>query len=73
MATTIEMNKQSVKQLLETGKVNKFIIPEYQRPYAWTDEQIQTLFEDLVEYTENANENLPFLFNPSKTMDRVIL
>ena len=73
MATTIEVNKQSVKQLLETGKVNKFIIPEYQRPYAWTDEQIQTLFEDLVEYTENANENLPFLFNPSKTMDRVIL
>jgi undecaprenyl diphosphate synthase len=31
MATTIEVNKQSVKQLLETGKVNKFIIPEYQR------------------------------------------
>ena len=29
MATTIEVNKQSVKQLLETGKVNKFIIPEY--------------------------------------------
>ena len=61
MATTIEVNKQSVKQLLETGKVNKFIIPEYQRPYAWTDEQIQTLFEDLVEYTENANESTYFL------------
>src|SRR3954464_4230985 len=56
MATTIEVNKQSVKQLLETGKVHKFIIPEYQRPYAWTDEQIQTLFEDLVEYTENNKE-----------------
>ena len=49
MATTIEVNKQSVKQLLETGKVSKFIIPEYQRPYAWTDEQIQTLFDDLVD------------------------
>ncbi|WP_046173338.1 DUF262 domain-containing protein [Domibacillus indicus] len=61
MATTIEVNKQSVKQLLETGKVNKFIIPEYQRPYAWTDEQIQTLFEDLVEYTENDNESTYFL------------
>lgn len=61
MATTIEVNKQSVKQLLETGKVNKFIIPEYQRPYAWTDEQIQTLFEDLVEYTENNNESTYFL------------
>lgn len=61
MATTIEVNKQSVKQLLETGKVNKFIIPEYQRPYAWTDEQIQTLFDDLVEYTENDNESTYFL------------
>ncbi|BCC32534.1 DUF262 domain-containing protein [Bacillus cereus] len=61
MATTIEVNKQSVKQLLETGKVNKFVIPEYQRPYAWTDEQIQTLFDDLVEYTENNNESTYFL------------
>lgn len=61
MATSIEVNKQSVKQLLETGKVNKFIIPEYQRPYAWTDEQIQTLFEDLTEYTENDNGSTYFL------------
>lgn len=61
MATSIEVNKQSAKQLLETGKVNKFIIPEYQRPYAWTDEQIQTLFEDLTEYTENDNGSTYFL------------
>lgn len=61
MATSIEVNKQSVKQLLETGKVNKFIIPEYQRPYAWTDEQIQTLFKDLAEYTENDTESTYFL------------
>lgn len=57
MATTIEVNKQSVKQLLETGKVRKFVIPEYQRPYAWTDEQVQTLFDDLVEYTANQKES----------------
>ena len=61
MATTIEVNKQSVKQLLETGKTQKFVIPEYQRPYAWTDEQIQTLFDDLVEYTENNTESTYFL------------
>lgn len=51
MATTIEVNKQSVKQLLETGKANSFIIPEYQRPYAWGIDQIETLFEDLWEFT----------------------
>ena len=57
MATTIEVNKQSVKQLLESGKVHKFVIPEYQRSYAWTDEQVQTLFDDLVEYTSNQEES----------------
>lgn len=51
MGTTIEVNKQSVKQLLETGRANPFVIPEYQRPYAWEEEQIQTLFEDLWEFT----------------------
>nr|WP_252894729.1 DUF262 domain-containing protein [Liquorilactobacillus satsumensis] len=61
MTTTIEVNKQSVKQLLETGKNKKFVIPEYQRPYAWSDEQIQTLFDDLIEYTENNNESTYFL------------
>ena len=61
MATTIEVNKQSVKQLLETGKIHKFVIPEYQRPYAWSDEQIQMLFDDLAEYTANDSESTYFL------------
>ena len=61
MSTTIEVNKQSVKQFLETGKIKKFVIPEYQRPYAWTDEQIQVLFDDLAEYTANNNESTYFL------------
>lgn len=55
MSATIEVNKQTVKQLLETGKNKKFVIPEYQRPYAWTADQIQTLFDDLVEYTESVD------------------
>lgn len=51
MTTTIEVNKQSVEALLGSGKKNPFVIPEYQRPYAWTDEQVETLFEDLWEFT----------------------
>lgn len=51
MPTTIEVNKQSVEALLGSGKIKPFVIPEYQRPYAWTDEQIETLFEDLWEFT----------------------
>uniref|UniRef100_UPI0025D0F2AE DUF262 domain-containing protein n=1 Tax=uncultured Ruminococcus sp. TaxID=165186 RepID=UPI0025D0F2AE len=34
-----------------SGKSKPFVIPEYQRPYAWTDEQVETLFEDLWEFT----------------------
>lgn len=61
MSTAIEVNKQSVRQLLETGKVKKFVVPEYQRPYAWSDEQIQVLFDDLAEYTANNKESTYFL------------
>lgn len=51
MPTTIEVNKQSVEMLLGSGRTKPFVIPEYQRPYAWTDEQVETLFEDLWEFT----------------------
>lgn len=51
MSTTIEVNKQSVEAFLGSGKSKPFVIPEYQRPYAWTDEQVVTLFEDLWEFT----------------------
>jgi uncharacterized protein with ParB-like and HNH nuclease domain len=54
--TSIQVNKLSVKQFLESGKDRKFIIPEYQRPYAWTDDQVQTLFDDLIEYTTKKAE-----------------
>lgn len=47
MPTTIEVNKQSVEALLGSGKTKPFVIPEYQRPYAWASEQVETLFEDL--------------------------
>ena len=50
--TAINVNKQSVKQLLETGKANPFVIPEYQRPYAWSVDEIQVLFDDLWDFTE---------------------
>ena len=51
MPTTIEVKKQSVEMLLGSGKSKPFVIPEYQRPYAWTEEQVETLFEDLWEFT----------------------
>lgn len=54
---SINVNKKCVKDFLREGKQHPFLIPEYQRPYAWTDEQVVTLFEDLLEFTENSVEN----------------
>ncbi len=61
MATSIEVQKQSVKQLLETGKAKKFVVPEYQRPYAWTEDEIKTLFDDLTEFTASDKDESYFL------------
>lgn len=47
MATAINVLKQNISELLSSGKNSKFVIPEYQRPYDWTYEEIETLFEDL--------------------------
>lgn len=48
MATTnIDVNKQNVVDLLKSGKYHPFVIPEYQRPYAWGDDEVMTLFDDI--------------------------
>lgn len=62
--TEISVNKKSVKDLLSSGSTSKFVIPDYQRPYNWSDDEINTLFEDLWEATldsiTNPNSNKTF-------------
>lgn len=53
MATTISVNKQTIEQFLLNARTKPFIIPEYQRPYSWTSDQIDTLFNDIWEFTCN--------------------
>lgn len=53
MATTISVNKQTIEQFLLNARRKPFVIPEYQRPYSWTNEQIDTLFRDIWEFTCN--------------------
>lgn len=59
MATAnINVNKQSVLDLLKSGQEVPFVIPEYQRPYSWADDEIITLFEDLWEFSiERTQQN----------------
>lgn len=49
--TNIDVNKQSVVDFLKSGKEHPFVIPEYQRPYAWGDDEITTLFDDLWDFS----------------------
>lgn len=51
--TTISVNKQTIEEFLLNTKTKTFLIPEYQRPYSWTSEQIDTLFNDIWEFTCN--------------------
>lgn len=61
MATTLEVNRSSIREFLMTGAKTKFLIPEYQRPYEWMEEQVETLFKDLTEYTDSQNQSPYFL------------
>jgi hypothetical protein len=49
------VNKKSISELLDFSKnqAKKFIIPDFQRPYAWEKEKCETLWDDIV---ENAND-----------------
>lgn len=61
MSTSINIGKQSVKELLSSGKIHKFSIPEYQRPYAWSIDEVETLFNDLWSFAEKGEEKTYFL------------
>lgn len=47
----ISVNKQTVIDLLKSGKEHRFLIPEYQRPYAWGYDEVTTLFDDIWEFS----------------------
>lgn len=50
-AANIDVNKQTVLELLTSGQKVLFLIPEYQRPYTWSDDEVITLFDDLWDFS----------------------
>ena len=58
------MSKLNVDQknigILFGDKKADFIIPDYQRPYAWSEEECQTLWEDLFAFAFPDNEYKAF-------------
>lgn len=51
MATDILVNRQSVKQFLSNGRNTPFVMPDYQRPYSWTTDEVDMLFTDIWDFS----------------------
>jgi len=54
MARSLEAHDKVIQEIFEGSY--QFQIPDYQRPYAWTLEQTEELFTDLVEAMRDARE-----------------
>jgi uncharacterized protein with ParB-like and HNH nuclease domain len=55
----LNVDHKTIKALFEDKK-SDFLIPDYQRPYAWTDEQCQTLWDDLFAFAIPDNDYQQF-------------
>ncbi|MCR5834528.1 MAG: DUF262 domain-containing protein [Selenomonadaceae bacterium] len=42
----LNIDRETIKELFGNNKIN-FLIPDYQRPYAWEEKECQTLWDDL--------------------------
>lgn len=45
----LNIDQKSIKELL-TDKHADFLIPDYQRPYAWSEDECSTLWDDLFSF-----------------------
>src|SRR5690554_4139145 len=47
--STIDIGVNNLKELILSNGEFAFSIPDYQRPYVWDEEKIETLFKDIAE------------------------
>ena len=51
----LNVDQKTVRQLFENKKAD-FLVPDYQRPYAWDDTKCQTLWEDIFTFAFPDND-----------------
>ena len=51
----LNVSRKTLENFLSIRKV-KFIIPEYQRPYSWDEGKCETLWEDIVNFSKEEEE-----------------
>ena len=69
----LNIDQKTVKDLF-SGKKTNFLIPDYQRPYAWGETECMTLWEDLFlfsfpesDYEEFDSDNDEYFLGPIVT------
>ena len=55
----LNVDQQSIGKLFSDRKTN-FLIPDYQRPYAWGEEECQTLWNDIKEFAFPGDNSTDF-------------
>lgn len=55
----LNIDQKTIKDLL-SDKHADFLIPDYQRPYAWTEDECQTLWDDMFEFAFPGNNSENF-------------
>ena len=51
----LNIDQKTILELF-SGKKTNFLIPDYQRPYAWGKTECQTLWDDLFNFTFPDND-----------------
>ena len=57
MSKQLSVDEKNVKEFLQSGGTNIFLIPDYQRKYEWGKDEIDMLFDDLSEFTRAVMKN----------------
>lgn len=55
----LNIDQQTIKELFENKK-SDFLIPDYQRPYAWGEDECQTLWDDIFTFAFPDNDYSKF-------------
>ena len=56
MAKNIEPKLRKIGDYLKLEEDSVFVIPEYQRPYSWSIENCDKLWQDIIDFTDNKSE-----------------
>lgn len=67
----LNVDQKTIKDLL-TDKFANFLIPDYQRPYAWEEDECQTLWDDIFSFAFPDNNKDSFKANDEYFLGAIV-